>query len=80
MYGIMIYLTNVFVGYLLGDVLIRKVFNKTDVNNYLAILLGIVIIELLKVVPFVGALVSIITLCLGLGIIKKILISKKEVK
>ena len=60
--------------------LLRKVFNKTDVNNYLAILLGIVIIELLKLVPFIGALVSIITLCLGLGIIKKILFSKKEVK
>ena len=80
MYGIMIYLTTIFVGYLLGDVLIRKVFNKTDVNNYLAILLGIVIIGLLKLVPFVGTLVSIITLCLGLGLIKKILFSKKEVK
>lgn len=77
LYGIAIYLTTLVIGYLLGNLLLEKALGKT-VNGYISILVGVLIIKVLKLVPFVGGLVSFIVLCLGLGLIIKLLFSKTE--
>ena len=53
-------------------------------NNYLKGLLGILIIEILKVIPFVGGLVSFATILIALGLLIVAILRKnvepKEVK
>lgn len=68
-----------FVGYLVGDTIF-----KDNMNNYLKGLLGILIVEILKVIPFIGGLVSFATILIALGLLIVAIFRKnvepKEVK
>lgn len=68
LYGIAIYLSNIFTGYLLGDILWKK-YIKREYNLLLVGLLGIGIIYILELIPFINTLVSIISLLIGIGIV-----------
>lgn len=76
-YIIAIAVTTIIVGYLLGKLALEKWFKQKD-NVYVSLAIGIVLIELLKLIPFVDGLVNLLILFIGLGLIVKIL--KKEKK
>lgn len=65
-YIALIYLGTIFTGYLCGEVLFNKL-NKKNVNKYLMGLTGIVIVFVLKLIPFIGMLVTFIVICISLG-------------
>lgn len=71
--------STVFVGYLVGDTIF-----KDNMNNYLKGLLGILIIEILKAIPFIGGLASFATILIALGLLIVAILRKnvepKEVK
>lgn len=77
LYIILLYITVILTGYIVGNILLTKVFKK-DENKYFALLLGIAVIKLLELVPFIGSLVSIISLFIGLGIIVENVLIKKR--
>ncbi len=77
-YGIAIYLSAIFVAYLIGYKIWQKVFNK-DINMLGLGLIGLFILFLCSLIPGVRTLVSILTTIIGLGLIVEVLKkSKKE--
>lgn len=72
-YTFVLLVATVLVGYLLGITL----FNKTQMNKWLVGFLGIVILEILCAIPFVGGLVSFVKVLVGMGIIIEILKREK---
>ncbi|MBQ3430262.1 hypothetical protein IJG21_02440 [Candidatus Saccharibacteria bacterium] len=54
-------------GLVLGDVLAKNLFKKEKMNVYLKALLGVVSIELLALIPYLGGLVSLASLLFGMG-------------
>lgn len=67
-YGIAIYLSQGFTGLWLGHMIIEKWF-KLKGNPFVEALVGIIILGLLALVPFVGVITGFISLALGLGLI-----------
>lgn len=67
-YGICVYLAQGFTGLWLGHVIIEKPF-KLKGNPFLEALVGIVILGLLALVPFVGVITGFVSLIFGLGLI-----------
>ena len=74
LYVLLIIYSTVFVGYLIGDTIF-----KDKMNNYLKGLIGIVIIEVLKIIPVIGGIVSFATVSISLGLLV-VAILKKSVK
>lgn len=68
-YGISIYLAFLVSYYVVGNKILSKLFNND--NRYLAILCGVVVVKLVGLIPYIGGLVSIISLFYGLGLIYK---------
>ncbi len=68
LYLVMIYLSQGFAGLWLGHILIEKVI-KAKSNAYLEALIGIVILGLLSLVPYIGAITGLLGLLFGLGFI-----------
>ena len=58
-----------------GNILLPKIK-----NDYLRYLVSLLIVELAKLLPIVGGLVTFLVLCLGLGLIKDILVKEKKEK
>lgn len=75
-YAICLYLSTILVGYLLGNLIWTKLF-KAKNNDYLAIMIGIIAIKLLEVVPLIKGLISFVVICLGLGLMAKMMFEKK---
>lgn len=69
LYIIALYLAKGFAGIWLGHLLLEKVFKVKGSNAYLEALLGIVLISALSLVPWVGSLVTFLSVALGLGLI-----------
>lgn len=74
LYVLLIIYSTVFVGYLIGDTIF-----KDKMNNYLKGLIGIIIIEVLKIIPVIGGIVSFATVLISLGLLVVALL-KKSVK
>lgn len=74
LYVLLIIYSTVFVGYLIGDTIF-----KDKMNNYLKGLIGIIIIEVLKIIPVIGGIVSFATVSISLGLLVVALL-KKSVK
>ena len=68
-YVISIYLSFLLSGYILGSAVMNKLIHNG--NMYLSLLLGIVLVKLLSLVPYIGGYVSFIALVFGLGLIYK---------
>ncbi|MBQ1496639.1 MAG: hypothetical protein IIZ40_04775 [Bacilli bacterium] len=73
LYLVLAYLSTIFSGYYISNLLLK---NKIS-NKYVLLLIGIVGIKLLKLIPVLGSIVGILSLCLGLGIIIRILFNRK---
>ncbi len=65
-YFISLYLSTLITSYIIGKRILKK-----D-NYYLSILVGIVLVKLLSLIPYLGVLVSIFALLYGLGIIYRL--------
>lgn len=75
LYGIAIYISEIFTGYYVGQYLWEKVFKK-DKNELVHTLIGIAAIFLLSLIPYLGTLVSFISLTVGLGLVLTIMKKK----
>lgn len=67
-YGIAVYLAQGFAGLWLGHFVIEELF-KLKGNPFVEALVGIIILGLLALVPFVGVITGFVALALGLGLI-----------
>lgn len=67
-YFVIMYLSTILSGYVLGEVIYQKLFNKND-NPYAIGAIGIIILTLLKLIPYLGGLINLITISLGFGIV-----------
>jgi len=78
LYGIMFYLSAIPTAYFLGNWLLK---DKVK-NNYLLLLISLSTLYILRIIPFVGGLVTFISLIFGLGIYINLIIdnTKKNVK
>lgn len=67
-YGISLYLTTIFTGYLIGYKVWQKVFDRDSHILFLG-LIGLFILLILQLIPGVRILVTIISILVGLGLI-----------
>ena len=67
-YGILIYTSTIFSTFVVTGLIFKKVKNP-----YLILLIGLPILYVIKLVPFLGGLVSFAALCLGLGLLTNII-------
>lgn len=71
-YIILICLTNILFGYLIGYIIWKKFIKKE--NNILLIgLIGITLVTILQLIPIIGEFVTLISLMVGLGIVLNLL-------
>ena len=68
LYILAIWLSSIFTSYLVGN-LIWKNFIKKEYNNYLIGLIGISIVSVLSIIPYIGTLISVVCMMIGMGII-----------
>ena len=66
-YGISIYLGSLLSAYVIGNLLTKKLLRKD--NKYLALVIGIVLVKLIKLIPIVGGFLGVICLLYGMGLI-----------
>ena len=68
LYVLAIWLSSIFTGYLLGYVIWTKLMKKEN-NPLLIGLIGIVVLNLLGIIPYIGILVTVISVMIGMGVI-----------
>ncbi len=71
-YIVVIYLSKMFVGYVVGNFIWNK-YIKRDRNHLLVGLLGISIIYVILLIPYLGDFVSLFSLLFGIGIVGRLL-------
>ena len=74
MYGISLYLSSVATSYYLG----HHLFKDKIKNDYLVLVISLLLLFILKLIPIIGGFVSLISLCMGLGLYLQVL--KKSAK
>lgn len=79
LYVVMIYLSQGFAGVWLGHLIIEKVF-KSKANIYAEAFVGILILGLLALVPYLGVATGFLGLVLGLGLILQCIKPQKAAK
>lgn len=80
-YILFIYLASSVTGLVLGDVLAKRLFKKEKMHIFLKATIGIVLITLLSLIPYVGGLISAMSLCYGFGyLVHKIFRQPKAAK
>lgn len=65
-YIVCIWLSSLFAGYVVVKVIFKNVFKK-DIHNALAGIIGLVLIELLGLIPAIGGIITFISLIFGMG-------------
>lgn len=76
LYIVMIYITTILSGYILGNLILNKM--KKETNDYLAGLIGITTIMVLSYIPYLGTLVTVISTLFGFGLIVKMLTNREN--
>lgn len=76
-YGILVYISDIFTAYFLANLLDKKYFKK-NMNSYLLMIIGLFIIKVISIIPIIGGIVSFLSLLLGLGIIGNMIIEQKN--
>ncbi len=66
-YALFAYLSTSVTGGVIGEVLAKKVFKKEKLHILLKFTVGIVLIELLGMIPYAGSLITAIAVCFGFG-------------
>lgn len=79
LYILLIYIATTITGYIVGNVILTKLLKKKN-NNYLNILVGVLVIRLLQIVPIIGGFVSVINLFVGLGILLELIMNNRKNK
>lgn len=77
LYIIAIYITTIISGYIIGNLITSKII-KMESNDYISGLLGITSIVILSYVPYIGSLISMISLLFGFGLIIKMLVNREN--
>ncbi len=78
LYVIFIYLSSLFASYVIGRLLMNKLFKKD--NMYLAILVGVLAFKLVGIIPIIGGLVKFVALVYGLGLIYNYFVALRALK
>ena len=76
-YGLLIYLSEIFTAYLLAHYIDSKWINK-KLNSYVLVILGLFVIRVLSIVPIIGGFISFVSLLLGLGILGNMILKIKK--
>lgn len=76
-YGILVYIANIFTAYTVADKLDKKYFKK-NMNSYILMIVGLFIIYVLSYIPYIGGFVSLLSLLFGLGISGNMIIEMKK--
>ncbi len=80
-YILFTYLANSVTGLVVGDLIAKKLFKKEKLHIFLKATIGIVLVTLLGFVPYIGGLISGISVCYGFGyLVHKIFRQPKTVK
>lgn len=67
LYLIILYLSKIFTSYILGEFLFRKLLPNRQFNPYLTFFTGLIILTLCIKIPYVGFLITLLTMILGSG-------------
>ncbi len=67
LFGIIVYLSNIFSGYVLGIYIDKKFMNKS-MNKYISTIIGLALIFVLSYIPYIGGLISFISMITGIGL------------
>ena len=76
-YGILVYIANIFTAYTVAHKLDKKYFKK-NMNSYILMIVGLFIIYALSYIPYIGGFVSLLSLLFGLGISGNMIIEMKK--
>lgn len=76
-YGILVYISNIFTAYTVAHKLDKKYFKK-NMNSYILMIVGLFIIYVLSYIPYIGGFVSLLSLLFGLGISGNMIIEMKK--
>lgn len=76
-YGILVYIANIFTAYTVADKLDKKYFKK-NMNSYILMIVGLFIIYVLSYIPYIGGFISLLSLLFGLGISGNMIIEMKK--
>ena len=79
LYGILIYLSIIIPSILIGDYVITKLIKKEE-NIYLSIILGIIIVKVISLIPFIGTVLYFLTMLYGIGQIYELINNSRETK
>ena len=77
LYILGLYLSQIFTGFILGDVIFNKLIKK-ELNAILVGIIGIVVLKLLMLIPHIGGLITFVSLILGLGTIYELVFIKEK--
>lgn len=75
-WGLVIYLSKIIVAMALGEY-IFKYFQKEKVSEFLKILTGVILISIITIIPFLGGVLSLLIISLGMGLVYYIIKNKK---
>lgn len=75
LYFIIMYLSTIFTGYLLGYKLWQKFFDK-DINMLVVGIFGLAILFILNLIPGISFIISTLTTIIGIGIIYDVILKK----
>ena len=68
LYAICLYLSSIAAGFVLGYLVFNKLL-KVNINNYLSGIIGIIALKFLVLIPYVGFIVSLLGITIGLATI-----------
>lgn len=67
LYGLFAYLATSVTGGVAGNLIATKLFKKENLHIFLKYVIGIVLIELMGLIPYIGSLITGIAICFGFG-------------
>ena len=77
-YGLVLYFSHSVTGLVVGDLLAQKLFKKEKMHDFLKAALGIVLVALLSLLPYIGGLVTAFSLCFGFGFLTRTVFKKEK--
>ncbi len=77
-YALFAYIAESVTGGVVGNLLAAKVFKQEKMHIFLKYTIGIVLIELLTLIPYVGSLIGAVSTCFGFGYLARKLFRKPQ--
>ncbi len=69
LYSILLYLSSIFVGLILGEKILRLFKKQGEISLYLSAIVGIIVLSILGLVPVLEFLIKILTVLFGAGML-----------